>query len=286
MKALAPHPRKGCPSQILGELPEHCVYIIIYGMPIYWLANLRPGPEPFLLHFLLVWLVVFCCRTMALATAALLPTFHMSSFFGNALYNTFYLTGGFMISLDNLWTGEACSPHLVKLFEAFCGWISLLSPGDESSSLRSNSKLALLGAGAKGVALRRGRGTGCRWHLLIQPGRHPGATLDSPSPSTSPVSQVNSASRVFLKCPLALSPDPGPYQPILGHCDSPVSVTLVPPCPSQPSPMQRELPKVLIQTLLSSSAPGAAHFLLPHPALLKPPRHSMLTRWSLCIPSL
>uniref|UniRef100_A0A4W2BXQ0 ABC transporter domain-containing protein n=1 Tax=Bos indicus x Bos taurus TaxID=30522 RepID=A0A4W2BXQ0_BOBOX len=80
-------------AKILGEFPEHCVYIIIYGMPIYWLANLRPGLEPFLLHFLLVWLVVFCCRVMALAAAALLPTFHMSSFFGNALYNSFYLTG-------------------------------------------------------------------------------------------------------------------------------------------------------------------------------------------------
>lgn len=109
--------------QILGELPEHCAYIVIYGMPTYWLANLRPGPEPFLLHFLLVWLVVFCCRVMALCAAALLPTFHMSSFFGNALYNSFYLTGGFMISLDNLWTGESCSPHLVKLFEAYCGWM-------------------------------------------------------------------------------------------------------------------------------------------------------------------
>lgn len=94
-------------AKILGELPEHCAYIVIYGMPTYWLANLRPGPEPFLLHFLLVWLVVFCCRVMALCAAALLPTFHMSSFFGNALYNSFYLTGGFMISLDNLWTVPA-----------------------------------------------------------------------------------------------------------------------------------------------------------------------------------
>uniref|UniRef100_A0A8C9E070 ATP binding cassette subfamily G member 8 n=1 Tax=Phocoena sinus TaxID=42100 RepID=A0A8C9E070_PHOSS len=73
-------------AKILGELPEHCIYIIIYGMPTYWLANLRPGPEPFLLHFLLVWLVVFCCRTMALVTAALFPTFHI---------------------LDNLWTVPA-----------------------------------------------------------------------------------------------------------------------------------------------------------------------------------
>lgn len=123
MKALAPRPCKGYSLQILGELPEHCVYITIYAMPIYWLANLRPGLEPFLLHFLLVWLVVFCCRIMALGAAALLPTFHTSSFFGNALYNSFYLTGGFMISLDNLWIGKACSPPLVKLFEAFRGWM-------------------------------------------------------------------------------------------------------------------------------------------------------------------
>ncbi|XP_036846701.1 ATP-binding cassette sub-family G member 8 isoform X3 [Manis javanica] len=94
-------------AKILGELPEHCAYIVIYVMPIYWLANLRPGPEPLLLHSLMVWLVVFCCRVMALVTAALLPTFHMSSFFGNALYNSFYLTGGFMISLDSLWTVPA-----------------------------------------------------------------------------------------------------------------------------------------------------------------------------------
>lgn len=119
MKGLAPHPSKGCSLQILGELPEHCAYVVIYGMPTYWLANLCPSPEPFLLHFLLLWLVVFCCRTMALAAAALLPTFHMSSFLGNALCNSFYLTGGFMISLDNLWTGEACSPPVVRFSEAF-----------------------------------------------------------------------------------------------------------------------------------------------------------------------
>lgn len=119
VKAPAAHPRKGYSLQILGELPEHCVYIIIYAIPTYWLANLHPSLEPFLLHFLLVWLVVFCCRIMALGAAALLPTFHTSSFFGNALYNSFYLTGGFMISLDNLWTGKTCSPPLLKLFEAF-----------------------------------------------------------------------------------------------------------------------------------------------------------------------
>ncbi|KAK1333110.1 hypothetical protein QTO34_006646 [Cnephaeus nilssonii] len=143
-------------AKILGELPEHCAYILIYGMPTYWLANLRPGPEPFLLHFLLVWLVVFCCRLMALCAAALLPTFHMSSFFGNALYNSFYLTGGFMISLSNLWTVPAwisnvsflrwCFEGLMQIhfkgqtYHLVVGNLTLPIPGDKIlSSMHLNS---------------------------------------------------------------------------------------------------------------------------------------------------
>ncbi|EFB28204.1 hypothetical protein PANDA_000194, partial [Ailuropoda melanoleuca] len=117
-------------TKILGELPEHCVYIMIYGMPTYWLANLRPSLEPFLLHFLLVWLVVFCCRIMALGAAALLPTFHTSSFFGNALYNSFYLTGGFMISLDNLWTVPAWISKVSFLRWCFEGLMQIQFKGN------------------------------------------------------------------------------------------------------------------------------------------------------------
>ncbi|XP_074844497.1 ATP-binding cassette sub-family G member 8 [Carettochelys insculpta] len=90
-------------AKILGALPEHCAFVIIYGIPIYWLANLIPKPEHFLLNFLAVWLVVFCARTMALWMAALLPTLQMSAFFANAIYTTLFLSGGFVISLENLW---------------------------------------------------------------------------------------------------------------------------------------------------------------------------------------
>nr|XP_013805170.1 PREDICTED: ATP-binding cassette sub-family G member 8 [Apteryx mantelli mantelli] len=91
-------------AKILGELPEHCAFVIIYGIPIYWLANLSPEPEHFLLNFLSVWLAVYCARTMALWVAALLPTLQLSAFFGNVLFTSFYLSGGFVISLENLWT--------------------------------------------------------------------------------------------------------------------------------------------------------------------------------------
>lgn len=112
-------------AKILGELPEHCAYVVIYGMPIYWLTNLRPVPELFLLHFMLLWLVVFCCRTMALAASAMLPTFHMSSFFCNAFYNSFYLTAGFMINLNNLWIVPSWISKLSFLRWCFAGLMQI-----------------------------------------------------------------------------------------------------------------------------------------------------------------
>ncbi|XP_078505810.1 ATP-binding cassette sub-family G member 8 [Lissotriton helveticus] len=90
-------------AKVLGELPEHVSFTILYGVPIYWLADLNPEPENFLLNFLLVWMVVYCSRAMALWVSACLPTLHMSSFFCNVLFTIFYLTGGFVISLKNLW---------------------------------------------------------------------------------------------------------------------------------------------------------------------------------------
>lgn len=102
------------PKQILGELPEHCVFVIIYGIPIYWLANLVPEPEHFLLNFLSVWLAVYSARAMALWVAALLPTLQLSAFFGNVLFTSFYLSGGFVISLDSLWTGKTKLPPFLQ----------------------------------------------------------------------------------------------------------------------------------------------------------------------------
>lgn len=91
-------------AKILGELPEHFAFVVVYGVPIYWLAGLNPAPANFLLNFILVWLVVYCSRAMALWVAALLPTLQMSSFIGNAFFTICYLTGGFIIRLENLWT--------------------------------------------------------------------------------------------------------------------------------------------------------------------------------------
>lgn len=93
-------------SQVLGELPEHCVFTLVYSLPIYWLAGLNDSPDRFLLNFMLAWLMIYCSRSMALFAAAVLPTLQTSSFMGNSLFTVFYLTGGFVINLDNMWLGK------------------------------------------------------------------------------------------------------------------------------------------------------------------------------------
>ncbi|XP_056419616.1 ATP-binding cassette sub-family G member 8-like [Hyla sarda] len=104
-------------AKIIGELPEHIAFVVFYSVPIYWLANLNPGVDNFFLNFLLMWLMVYCSRTMALWMSALLPTLQISSFMSNAIFTASYLTGGFIIRLDTLWA----VPYWIS-FVSFLRW--------------------------------------------------------------------------------------------------------------------------------------------------------------------
>ncbi|XP_036429733.1 ATP-binding cassette sub-family G member 8 [Colossoma macropomum] len=112
-------------AKVLGELPEHCVFTLVYGLPIYWLAGLNTAPDRFLLSFILVWLMVYCSRSMALFVAAALPTLQTSAFMGNALFTVFYLTGGFVMSLDNMWTVASWFSHISFMRWGFEGMLQL-----------------------------------------------------------------------------------------------------------------------------------------------------------------
>ncbi|XP_070834077.1 ATP-binding cassette sub-family G member 8 [Chaetodon trifascialis] len=112
-------------AKVLGELPEHCVFTLVYGLPIYWLAGLNEAPERFLLNFLLVWLMVYCSRAMALFVAAALPTLQTSAFMGNSLFTVFYLTGGFVISLENMWLVASWISHVSFMRWGFEGLLQV-----------------------------------------------------------------------------------------------------------------------------------------------------------------
>uniref|UniRef100_A0A8C3GBT7 ATP-binding cassette sub-family G member 8 n=1 Tax=Cyclopterus lumpus TaxID=8103 RepID=A0A8C3GBT7_CYCLU len=118
-------------AKVLGELPEHCVFTLVYGLPIYWLAGLNEAPDRFLLNFLLVWLMVYCSRAMALFVAAALPTLQTSAFMGNALFTVFYLTGGFVISLENMWLVASWFSHASFMRWGFEGMLQVQFRGNE-----------------------------------------------------------------------------------------------------------------------------------------------------------
>ncbi|XP_068424051.1 ATP-binding cassette sub-family G member 8 [Clinocottus analis] len=118
-------------AKILGELPEHCVFTLVYGLPIYWLAGLNEVPSRFLLNFLLVWLMVYCSRAMALFVAAALPTLQTSAFMGNSLFTVFYLTGGFVISLENMWLVASWLSHASFMRWGFEGMLQVQFRGND-----------------------------------------------------------------------------------------------------------------------------------------------------------
>uniref|UniRef100_A0A8D0D4I9 ATP-binding cassette sub-family G member 8 n=1 Tax=Sander lucioperca TaxID=283035 RepID=A0A8D0D4I9_SANLU len=118
-------------AKVLGELPEHCVFTLVYGLPIYWLTGLNEAPDRFLLNVLLVWLMVYCSRAMALFVAAALPTLQTSAFMGNALFTVFYLTGGFVISLENMWLVASWLSHASFMRWGFEGMLQVQFRGNK-----------------------------------------------------------------------------------------------------------------------------------------------------------
>ncbi|XP_054655246.1 ATP-binding cassette sub-family G member 8 isoform X2 [Dunckerocampus dactyliophorus] len=118
-------------AKVLGELPEHCVFTLVYGLPIYWLAGLNEAPDRFLLNLLLVWLMVYCSRSMALFVAAALPTLQTSAFMGNSLFTVFYLTGGFVISLENMWLVASWLSHASFMRWGFEGLLKVQFRGNK-----------------------------------------------------------------------------------------------------------------------------------------------------------
>ncbi|XP_072367109.1 ATP-binding cassette sub-family G member 8 [Scyliorhinus torazame] len=132
-------------AKLLGELPEHCAFVIIYGVPIYWIAALKPAASPFLLNFLLVWLVVYCSRVMALWVSALLPTLQLSSLIGNVFFTMFYLTGGFVISLKNMWTVASWFSKISFLRWGFEGLIQVQFTGHPYSVMIGNVTIPVKG---------------------------------------------------------------------------------------------------------------------------------------------
>jgi len=92
--------------QIISELPFHTFYVAVYAVPVYFIAGLKMNVYDFLAVFAILFLLVYCSRTLAMFSAAVMPTFQLSCFFAQTFFSMYIMSAGFFINLDNIFDGR------------------------------------------------------------------------------------------------------------------------------------------------------------------------------------
>ncbi|XP_067681293.1 ATP-binding cassette sub-family G member 8-like [Haliotis asinina] len=110
-------------AKLLSELPFHTFYVTVYTIPMYFLADLEQDPWIFLKVFAIVFISVYCSRSLAMFSASLMPTFQISGFFAQSFFSIFIMSAGFFINLDNIlfwlrWVADVS--YLRWGFEGLC----------------------------------------------------------------------------------------------------------------------------------------------------------------------
>ncbi|PVD26126.1 hypothetical protein C0Q70_13794 [Pomacea canaliculata] len=89
-------------AKIASDLPFHSLYVTLYILPVYLMANMPLDPAVFFQVFAMVYLSVLCSRGLAMMSASLLPTFQASAFFAQTFFSLFIMSAGFFINLENI----------------------------------------------------------------------------------------------------------------------------------------------------------------------------------------
>lgn len=125
--------------QICSELPLHTFYVVVYVIPAYFLAGLTVDVIVFFQVFGLLYLMIYCSRSLAMMSSAILPNFQLSCFFAQTFFSMFIMSAGFFINLDNIFSGKykfiCCSNYIEKF------WFTIILVSFISSSWLNKSVL-------------------------------------------------------------------------------------------------------------------------------------------------
>ena len=89
-------------SQFFSELPFVCVTVILYSMPIFYMAGLNPNNGGFGMFLVIILLVVYVSRSYALLASSLFANMKFAVFFANLVFSFFVFSGGFIVNLDSI----------------------------------------------------------------------------------------------------------------------------------------------------------------------------------------
>lgn len=112
-----------CFAKVLSELPFHAFYVAVYAVPVYFIAGLKLNVDDFLTVFAILFLLVYCSRTLAMFSAAVMPTFQLGCFFAQTFFSMYIMSAGFFINLDNIFDGlkwVSSVSYLKWGFQALC----------------------------------------------------------------------------------------------------------------------------------------------------------------------
>ncbi|XP_060558207.1 ATP-binding cassette sub-family G member 8-like isoform X2 [Ruditapes philippinarum] len=110
-------------AKIFSELPFHTFFVAVYAVPVYFIAGLKLNVEDFLTVFAILFLLVYCSRTLAMFSAAVMPTFQLGCFFAQTFFSMYIMSAGFFINLDNIFDGlkwVSSVSYLKWGFQALC----------------------------------------------------------------------------------------------------------------------------------------------------------------------
>ena len=106
--------------QIFSELPFHTFYVAVYTVPVYFIAGLKMNIFDFLTVFAILFLLVYCSRTLAMFSASVMPTFQLSCFFAQTFFSMYIMSAGFFINLDNIFDGKLTCRYWVHMLQLTC----------------------------------------------------------------------------------------------------------------------------------------------------------------------
>jgi len=89
-------------SKLLSDLPFDIFFALIYALPGYYMIQLNPDTEAFIMYLVIITLSIYTSRSIALATAAGITSFQTASFVGNLTFSLFLIPSGFLINLDTI----------------------------------------------------------------------------------------------------------------------------------------------------------------------------------------
>lgn len=110
-------------AKIFSELPFHTFFVAVYCVPVYFLAGFKLDVNDFFIVFGILFLLVYCSRTLAMFAAAWMPTFQLSCFFAQTFFSMYIMSAGFFINLDNIFSGlkwVSSVSYLKWGFQALC----------------------------------------------------------------------------------------------------------------------------------------------------------------------